>query len=76
MLLYDRDKGNGKFTKEALDTVALSQEILKDEVENYKLSTLAKYFGIEFTHHRAINDAEATARVLIKLDKLKAREYT
>lgn len=56
-----------EFEKDALDTVELLKEILKGEVENYKLSTLAKYFGIEFTHHRAINDAEATAEIFIKL---------
>ena len=53
--------------KNALDTVDLAREILENEVENFKLSTLAKYFGIEFAHHRALNDAEATAKILIKL---------
>ena len=56
-----------EFDKDALDTVVLAKEILNDKVKNYKLSTLAKYFGIEFTHHRALNDAEATAKILIKL---------
>lgn len=56
-----------EFEKNALDTVELAKEILESEVENYKLSTLAKYFGVEFTHHRALNDAEATSKIFIKL---------
>jgi DNA polymerase-3 subunit alpha (Gram-positive type) len=55
------------FEKDALDTVILAKEVLKNEVENFKLSTLAKYFGIEFTHHRALNDAEATVKIFLKL---------
>lgn len=61
----------GEFEKSALDTVELAREILENEVENFKLSTLAKYFGIEFTHHRALNDAEATANILIELAQIQ-----
>lgn len=56
-----------QFEKGALDTVALAKEILGEQVENYKLSTLAKYFGIEFTRHRALDDAETTAKILLEL---------
>lgn len=54
-------------TRGAIDTVKLAQEVLGNKVGNFKLSTLAEYFGIEFTHHRALNDAEATAKIFLKL---------
>ena len=56
-----------EFEKDALDTVELAREVLKNRVENYKLSTLAKYFRIAFSHHRALNDAETTAEIFIGL---------
>lgn len=55
------------FNNQKLDTIALAKEILHGKVENYKLSTLANYFKIEFTHHRALNDAESTAKILLEL---------
>lgn len=54
----------------AIDTVKLAQEILRDKVNNYKLSALAEYFGIDFRHHRALDDAEATAKIFLELAKL------
>ncbi len=57
----------GGFARGALDVITFSKEILQGEVSNYKFSTLAKYFGIEFTHRRALNDAEATAKIFLKL---------
>lgn len=56
-----------EFEKSAIDTVALAEEKLCGKVENYKLFTLAKYFGIEFNAHRALNDAETTAEIFLKL---------
>ncbi|MDR1851185.1 MAG: DEDD exonuclease domain-containing protein, partial [Propionibacteriaceae bacterium] len=49
-----------------LDTVALArQALLRDEVPNYTLGTLAAYFGTEVTpSHRALDDARATVDVL------------
>lgn len=57
-------------TRGAIDTVKLAREVLGGKVINYKLSTLAEYFGIEFTHHRALDDAEATAKIFLELAKL------
>lgn len=37
------------------------------EFENYKLNTIARYLGIEFKHHHAGEDAEAAAKILIKI---------
>jgi DNA polymerase-3 subunit epsilon len=49
-----------------VDTVALArQALLRDEVRNYKLGTLAAHFHTAVTpDHRALDDARATVEVL------------
>ncbi len=49
-----------------LDTVALARSVLlRDEVPNVKLSTLARHFRVpEAPNHRALTDARATVTVL------------
>ncbi len=48
-----------------LDTLVIAREGYPD-LENYKLATLADFFGIELTEsHRALPDAEATANLLL-----------
>lgn len=49
-----------------IDTVAASRAILlRDEVPNHKLSTLAHHFGVTVApNHRALTDARATVEVL------------
>ncbi len=48
-----------------LDTLVIAREGYP-EIENYKLATLAGFFGIELKQsHRALPDAEATADLLI-----------
>lgn len=49
-----------------VDTVALArQALLRDEVRNHKLATLAQHFRAEVTpNHRALTDAQATVTVL------------
>ncbi|MDO5500585.1 MAG: DEDD exonuclease domain-containing protein [Propionibacteriaceae bacterium] len=49
-----------------LDTVALARSVLlRDEVPNHKLATLARHFGSPTTpDHRALTDARATVDVL------------
>jgi DNA polymerase-3 subunit epsilon len=49
-----------------LDTAALARQILlRDEVPNCRLSTLARHFQAEVTpNHRALTDAQATVDVL------------
>ncbi len=47
-----------------LDTLGLARAVVKDS-KNYKLNTLAKYFDVDLeNHHRALDDAAATAEVL------------
>jgi len=52
-----------------IDTIPLSQELLF--LSNYKLNTVADKFNITFNHHRATDDALATAKIFIELIKLK-----
>lgn len=56
-----------EFEKFAIDTIELAKQVLGDKVANYKLCTIAKHFGIEFAHHRALSDAEATAKIFLEL---------
>lgn len=55
------------FANNAIDTIEYAKGVLGNKVKNYKLSTLAEYFGIKFAHHRALTDALATAEVFIRL---------
>jgi DNA polymerase-3 subunit epsilon len=45
-------------------TVDIARRVWKD-VENYKLSTLANRFAIEFDHHNALHDARACAMIAL-----------
>ena len=58
-----------------IDTVRLSQFLIKG-LRNYKLDTLVKHLGITLTHHhRAVDDAKATAGIFLKLlDMLEERD--
>jgi DNA polymerase III epsilon subunit family exonuclease len=60
-----------------LDTLVIAREGYPD-LENYKLATLANFFGVELKEsHRALPDAEATANLLIWFGKdLPARIET
>lgn len=49
------------------DTLTIAQEILR--LSNYKLNTIADYYGITFNHHRAFDDALTTAKIFIELIK-------
>lgn len=56
--------------RKLIDTISLAQEQVGG-LSNYKLNTLADRFGITFNHHRAVDDALATAKIFIELIKLK-----
>ena len=55
--------------RKIIDTLHLSQELLY--LSNYKLNTVADKFNIAFNHHRAVDDALATAKIFIELIKMK-----
>ena len=51
----------------SLCTVQLSRKLLPD-IQNHKLKTLAEHYSVELVnHHRANEDAHATARIFINL---------
>lgn len=50
-----------------IDTVALSRKMLPN-IKNYKLDTVAKELRVVLDHHhRAVDDAECTAQIFVKL---------
>lgn len=54
----------------ALCTVQLSRRLLPD-IENHKLKTVASYYSVDLiNHHRASDDARATAKIFINLLKM------
>ncbi len=55
------------------DTMLLSQELLRGEVVNNKLDTVASYFGYTFNHHRAFDDACVTAKIFIEFIKRRGK---
>ena len=55
--------------RKLFDTIPLSQQLL--HLSNYKLDTIANYFGITFNHHRAADDALVTAKIFKELIKIK-----
>ena len=58
-----------------IDTVLLAQFVIPN-LHNYKLDTLCKHLGVSLeNHHRAVDDAAATADMFIKLvEMLKERD--
>lgn len=65
-----------KLRNPALCTVQLSRRLLPD-IENHKLNTVARHFAVELlNHHRAGDDARATARIFVNLlEDLRARGF-
>lgn len=55
------------FGNRRLDTVEIARTIYRDNIKNYSLSSLAAMLGIEYTPHRALNDAYATAKLFTEL---------
>lgn len=65
-------KFNLNVNNTVLDTLELSRHLYKD-LKNYKLDTLAEHLQVKLEHHhRAVDDARATAEIFIKtIDRLK-----
>ncbi len=59
------------FDQKQYDTLTLAQEILRGKIANYKLNSVADYYGFTFNHHRAFDDACVTAKCFIELVKAK-----
>lgn len=54
-----------------IDTINLAQELLRGQLPNYKLNSVADYYGFTFNHHRAFDDACVTAKIFMELVKKK-----
>jgi len=67
---FIRDDLNKYFTDDEItriDTLSLARAVLPD-LKKHKLSTLIEYYDIELkNHHRALDDARATAKLFLKL---------
>lgn len=66
---YYAEQEEYSFEHKAYDTMTIAQGMLF--LPNYKLNTLADYYGISFNHHRAWSDAHTTAKIFIELIKAK-----
>lgn len=70
---YYGEQSGYMFNQKTYDTMTLAQELLRGEVNNFKLNTIADYYGFTFNHHRAFDDASVTAKVFIELLKLRKK---
>lgn len=52
-----------------VDVLALARKRIRD-IDNYKLGTLAEYFGISYEQHRALADCETLYKVFLKLNEI------
>lgn len=60
-----RREGYGRLTNPSVDTCALARRLVRDEVPNCKLDTLATHFRLATRPtHRALDDALATGELL------------
>jgi len=60
--------GYGKLQNRTVDTVALARRLVRTEVRNLRLSSLAAHFRSPTKpNHRALEDAKATAHVFFEL---------
>ncbi len=66
-LKYFAKKSNFEVNNTSVDTLELTRTLFP-QLKNYKLDTLANEFKVPLRgHHRAVNDAEATAEIFVKL---------
>jgi len=53
------------FKNKIYDTLNMAQKHLR--LSNYKLNTIADHYGVKFNHHRAFDDALATAKIFLAM---------
>ena len=70
---YYAEENRYAFEQKRYDTLTLSQELLPGQVPNYKLNSIADYYGFTFNHHRAFDDALVTAKCFIELLKKRGK---
>lgn len=59
------------FPKAYADTLDMLGRLLKNKIANYRLSTAAEYFNLEFKDHSALDDACVTAEIFLTLSDLE-----
>ncbi|MCI8400520.1 MAG: type I-E CRISPR-associated endoribonuclease Cas2 [Lachnospiraceae bacterium] len=52
-----------------IDALALARKRVRD-IDNYRLGSLAEYFGVSCEQHRALPDCETLYRVFLKLNEI------
>ncbi len=70
---YYGEQNGYMFDNKQLDTITLAQELLRGVLPNYKLNSVADYYGFTFNHHRAFDDACVTAKIFIELMKKRGK---
>ena len=63
---------------QTIDSLPMSRKLTKEgylDVENHKLGTLCKHFGIFLEAHDALNDIKATRTLIMKLGNLKFNKF-
>lgn len=70
---YYGEQNGYMFDQRQFDTLTLAQDILRGKISNYKLNTVADYYGFTFNHHRAFDDASVTAKIFIEFIKTKGK---
>lgn len=74
--IMEKEAGAGIFREYSyVDTLGLSR-LLVPEISKFKLDNLCRFFKISLeNHHRAVDDAGATAEIFLKLlERLKAKD--
>ena len=67
-ITHHGEKFGIRFDLPYADTLMLSRYILHDDVENHKLDTLCAHYDIDMgSHHRADDDANSCAMLLMKM---------
>ncbi len=66
---YYGEQNGYMFDHRQFDTITLAQELLRGMLPNYKLNSVADYYGFTFNHHRAFDDACVTAKIFVELIK-------
>ena len=56
------------FDNDKFDILPLVREKLQDKVSNFKLSTVAEYFGIVYNKCNKLGEAQAAAEILSKMN--------
>jgi DNA polymerase III epsilon subunit family exonuclease len=70
---YYGEQNRYTFEHKKYDTLAFAQELLAGLIPNYKLNSVADYYGFTFNHHRAFDDALVTAKCFIEFMKKRGK---